>query len=262
MSDHRTPSNVIEVGDGFWNLRGSFKLGGVLDVGTQASLVRTRDGYVMLDAIELSDETRGWLDARTRGGEDLAAVIHLHPFHTVFVRGLHALYPQAALYGTARHAAKLPDLPWQALHAEDPALHARFADDLRFSVPRGVDFIPANESLHFASVLAFHPASKTLHVDDTLVYLRLPRPLRALKRDVMRLHPTLPQVLQRRPGAAADFRDWTRELVADCRGVDNLCAAHSASLLGRDGGPPIAERVQRAVDQVAGKVAAHERKYG
>ncbi|MFW6066930.1 MAG: hypothetical protein ACOC97_01225 [Myxococcota bacterium] len=254
---------MIEVGDGFWNIRGSFKIGGVVDVGTQASLVRTNDGYVILDACDFSDETRRWIDAQTRGGEDLVAVLHLHPFHTVFARALHQLYPKVPLYGTARHATKLPDLPWQPSRTEDPELHARFSGDLTFSVPRGVAFIPANESLHFASVLAFHPASRTLHVDDTLTYVRLPKLLRPFKRDLMMLHPALAKVLEPRSGAVSEFRDWTRELVERCRGVDNLCAAHSACLLARDdSGPPIAERVQAAVEKVAGTLAAHERKHG
>lgn len=263
MSTPSLPADVIEVGDGFWNIRGSFKIGGIVDVGTQASLVRTGEGYLILDACELKDETRGWLDAQTDGGRRVRAVLHLHPFHTVFARRLHERYPKAPLYGTARHAAKLPGLPWEMLRTEDPALHARFADDLAFSVPRGVDFIPDNESLHFTSVLAFHPASKTLHVDDTLIYMELPRLLRSLKRDLLRLHPTLPKVLERRPGAVADFREWTRDLVERCRSMDNLCAAHSAVLLGRHHrGPPLAERVQAAVDAVSGKLAAHERKHG
>lgn len=259
MTHDPTPSDVIEVADGFWNIRGSFKLGGVVEIGTQASLVRAKDGYVMLDACELTDAARRFVDERTGGGETLRAVLHLHPFHTVFARRLHEIYPGATLYGTARHAQKLPDLPWDALHTEDAALHARFADDFAFSVPRGVDFIPADERLHFASVLAFHPGSKTLHVDDTLMYLRLPKMLRPFKRDLLMLHPALSKVLERRPGAVADFRDWCRELVERCGGVDNLCAAHAATLLGRDNpGPTVAARVRAAVDKVETKLAAHK----
>lgn len=264
MTNGSVPSNVIEVGDGFWNIRGSFKVGGVVDVGTQASLVRlSGGGFAMLDACQLSEETRAFIDGLTDGGAGLRAVIHLHPFHTVFARRVHGFYPKAAQYGTARHAAKLPDLPWEALRTESPELHARFADDFDFSVPRGVDFIPDNEMLHFASVLVFHRGTKTLHVDDTVMYLRLPKLLRPFKRDLTMLHPALPKVLERRPGAVVDFRNWTRELVGRCRGVDNLCAAHSATLLGRDNpGPTIAERVQLAVDKVQGKLAVHERKHG
>jgi hypothetical protein len=44
----------------------------------------------------------------------------------------------------------------QALRTEDPELHAQFAEDFEFSVPRGVDFISANENVHFSSVLVLH----------------------------------------------------------------------------------------------------------
>ena len=101
----------------------------------------------------------------------LEAVLHLHPFHTVHVRAAHELFPSAKLYGTARHADKLGDLPWEPLHTEDAELHSAFAEDLAFSVPRGVDFVSSDPNLHFSSVLALHRASKTLHVDDTLVAL-------------------------------------------------------------------------------------------
>jgi len=258
------PRNVIEVADGFWNIRGSFMIAGIYDLGTHASLVRRASGkYLLLDACAFSDETQRWLRELTRDGEDLEAILHLHPFHTLHVRAIHEAFPNAKLHGTARHQDKLGDLPWQPLRTDDARLHAVFGADLGFSVPRGVDFIPQNEKFHFASVLAFHHASKTLHVDDTLLYLRVPCPFRLFKPDLTRLHPTLASVLERRPGAAADFRAWGRELVEAARNVQNLCAAHSAVLLARkNNGPSIGARVEAAVRNVSGKLAAHEHKYG
>ncbi|CAN5925248.1 hypothetical protein BH11MYX4_BH11MYX4_42480 [soil metagenome] len=250
--------------DGFWNIRGSFMIAGFYDLGTQASLVRRASGkFVVLDSCSIADDTRRWIHAQTRDGDDIEAILNLHPFHTLHVRSLHEAYPRAKLYGTARHRAKLADLPWQPLLTEDPALHEAFREDLGFSVPRGVDFIPKNENLHFSSVLAFHHASKTLHVDDTLLYMRVPWPFRLFKPDVTRLHPTLGAVLERRAGAAADFRAWARELVERTRDVQNLCAAHSTALLaGKNEGASIAARVEAAVRAVEGKLQAHERKFG
>ena len=258
------PRNVIEVADGFWNIRGSFMIAGIYDLGTHASLVRRASGkYVILDACAIADDTRRWIDEETRNGEDVEAIVHLHPFHTLHVQSLHEAYPRAKLYGTARHRRKAPALPWEAVLTEDAALNELFRDDLAFSVPRGVELIPANESLHFSSVLAFHHASRTLHVDDTLLYMHLPWPVRLFKPDVTRLHPALAEVLEHRPGAAADFRSWCRELVDRCRDVENLCAAHSTVLLaGNNDGASIVARVETAVQNVEGKLAAHERKYG
>ena len=258
------PASVVEVGPGLWNIRGSYKIAGVIQLGTQCSLVERGSGsFVFLDTCDLSDATRQWLLERTGNGKRVEAILNLHPFHTVYVQAQHEVFPEAKLYGTARHAARLSELPWQELRTEDEALHRLFADDLTFSVPRGVDFIPEDENLHFASVLAFHARSKTLHVDDTLVSLRLPWLLRAFVRPEVAFHFTLPKVLERRAGAVKDFRAWAKELVEQSRGIENLCAAHLGNLLARDNdGPPLSERIERALGKVEGKLAAHEAKFG
>jgi hypothetical protein len=259
-----TPSNVIAVGDGFHNLRGKLVVRGILPVGTQASLVRRKNGkYLLLDAIALDDETRRWVLGQTDGGRAIEAVLHLHPFHTIFVRGFHEAFPHAKLYGTARHRRRAPDLKWETERTDDAALHEMFADDLAFTVPRGVHLIPANENLHFSSVLAFHPASKTLHVDDTLNFVRLPFPFSLFKNEMLGFHPTLAKVLEERAGAANDFRDWVKELVERLRSVENLCAAHTAVLLARDvEGPSIADRVKQAARSLESKLAAHAARFG
>jgi hypothetical protein len=263
VHDETLPPEVLAVGGGFWNLRGSFKVGGLVEIGTQASLVRRANGrYLLLDACALSEGAERWVRAETEDGAAIEAVLHLHPFHTIHVRSMHARFPHARLHGTARHRRKAPELPWDSLRTEEPELHARYAEDLQLTVPRGVELIPDNEHLHFSSVLALHPASRTLHVDDTLGVLRPPAVLRAVVPDGVHFHPTLARVLERRPGAAADFRAWAGELVSLCRDVDNLCAAHTAPLLGRDNrGPSIAERVERALAKVEPTLRRHERRW-
>lgn len=255
---------MISVADGFWNIRGSFKIGGILDVGTQVSLVRRSNGkLIFLDSYSLSAPVKQQLDELTRGGEDVEAILNVHPFHTLHVARMHSLYPRARLYGTARHLARLPDLPWQPLRVEDPALHAELAADLEFSVPRGVDLISADENVHFSSVLVLHRATQTIHVDDTLTYLRLPRWLRLLGwQDRMSFHPTLAKALQRRPEAAQEFRGWAQELAARWADAQNLCAAHVTPLLQRDNpGAPIRARILTALERAEGTLSAHERRF-
>lgn len=254
---------AIEVDDGFWNLRGSYRVAGILELGTHMSLVRRANGrYLALDACGLVPETRALLDEKTRGGEDLDAFLHLHPFHTLHVRALHQLYPRARLHGTARHHAHLADLPWEALRTEDPALHAHFAADLDFTVPRGVDLVTPNPRVHFGSVLAIHRATRTLHVDDTLIHARLPRALRAFARDVTRFHPGLGSALRREPGAADAFRSWARELIDLAATLRNLCAAHTSTLLARSNtGLPIAARIEDALRRAERTLRAHEREH-
>lgn len=259
-----TNRHVIDVDDGFWNIRGSFKVAGILEIGTQMSLVRLVSGrYVLLDACGLGPEARSLIDEKTRGGEELDAVLHLHPFHTLYVRELHQLYPRAKLYGTARHHTEQADLPWQPLKVEDPALHEQFAADFDFSVPDGVDLVTPDPHVHFGSVLAIHRATQTLHVDDTVFYTRLPGPLRLFGRDVTRFHPALGKALRRQPGAASAFRAWARGLIERAATVQNLCAAHRTTLLARDNndGPPLAARLEDALKRAEGTLQTHERKH-
>ena len=71
--------------------------------------------------------------------------------------------------------AKAPELPWQDLRVDSTdALSAEFAGEIAFSVPDGVDFISDVPNVHFSSVLAYHAASQTIHVDDTFNHPSLP----------------------------------------------------------------------------------------
>jgi len=256
--------SLLQISDDFWNVRGSFKIAGLIDIGTQASLVRLASGkFVFLDSYTLGAGVADEVDELTRGGKDVAAVLNLHPFHTVHVEWMHGRYPKARHYGTARHLARFPDLKWQKELIEDPAAQSLFGDDFEFSVPRGVDFISDDENLHFSSVLAYHRASRTIHVDDTLMYIKLPLLMRFFGlREAFSFHLTLAKVLQKRPGAAQEFRDWASELAEDWQDAENLCAAHTATLLGEDNDTPIAERIRRALARVEPTLKTHEQKYG
>lgn len=255
---------LLQVADGFWNIRGDFKLGGVLNIGTQASLVQRANGkFLLLDAYTLQGEVKRRVDALTDNGAALDAIINLHPFHTVHVAPVHAQFPRARLYGTRRHRERFPELPWQAELSESAACAALFAEDFDFSVPAGVDFISSNENLHFSSVLAYHRASKTIHSDDTLMYLRLPGALGRLKPPQVGFHPTLAKTLEKRPGAAQAFRDWANALAERWAAAENLCAAHTAALLGRDNtGPSVAERMRAALGKVEKTLRKHEQTFG
>ena len=257
--------DIIQVADSFWNLRGSYKIGGIIDVGTQASLVRRANGkFLFLDAYTLSDSVLREINARTDEGRGVEAIINLHPFHTLHVRAMHRAFPHARLYGTARHRSQLPDLPWEPTASEDPAIHALFAEDLEFSVPRGVDFISADENVHLSSLLAVHRASRTLHVDDTFTYMPLPWPIRLLAPvGLVRVHMSLPKALERRAGAARDFRRWVEELAERCHGVENMCAAHSGALLiAKTPRTSIPVLLRNALTKAEKTLSAHERQYG
>jgi len=258
MSEH-----ILQISDDFWNIRGDFKIAGVINIGTHASLVRRDNGkFVLLDAYTLQGDVKEQVDAVSNDGDDIEAIINLHPFHTVHVQNAHEQFPGAKLYGTQRHIDKFPDLPWQAELSESAACAKLFANEFEFSIPAGVDFISSNEHLHFSSVLAYHKASKTIHSDDTLMYLQLPGLLGKLKAPKVEFHMTLAKTLERRAGAAQDFRDWVTHLAEQWSDAENLCAAHSAVLLdGENDGASIAERILAALQDVERTLRLHEKKY-
>jgi hypothetical protein len=245
---------IIPIADGFWNIRGPFK-SGPLQVGSHCSLARLSDGgFVLLSSYAPSDEVLSEIHRITNDGADIRAILNLHPFHTVHVKRVHALFPKAKLHGTDRHVEKAPELPWQDERTTDPALHKRFSDDLWLSVPRGVEFVASDPRLHFSSVVAIHRPSRTLHVDDTLVHNPLP-----LVGGVI-FHPTLAKVLEKRPGAAAEFRAWAESLIEACGAVEHLCTAHMPALPKLRGS--VQQTIRSALERVDKTLVRHERRWG
>jgi hypothetical protein len=254
---------ILRISDTFWNIRGEFKVFGLLNIGTQASLVRRGNGkYVLLDAYTLQGDIKQQVDSLTNNGTDIEAIINLHPFHTMHVEKAHADYPNAKLYGTQRHIDKFPDLPWQLELTHSNEFARLFSEDFEFSVPRGVDFISNNENLHFSSVLVYHLASKTIHVDDTLMFLRLPGLLGVMKSPEVSFHMTLSRTLEPRKGAADDFRLWVAQIAEQWSGAEVLCAAHSQTLMVKDKSPSIAAMIMTALQREEKILNAHRKKFG
>lgn len=254
---------VIKISDDFWNIRGEFRVFGVLNIGTQASLVKRKNGkFVLLDAYTFEEKVKQQIDALTNNGSEIEAIINLHPFHTLHVANAHEAYPMAKLYGTQRHIDKYPDLPWQNELTNSLEFAGKYKDDFEFSVPRGVDFISKNEHLHFASVLAYHMASKTIHVDDTLMYFKLPGVFAAIKKPEVSFHMTLAKTLERRPGASDDFRLWVAEIAEQWCDAEVLCAAHSHTLIARQQTPSIAAMIMMALERVGSVLNKHKNTFG
>lgn len=243
---------IIDLGGGFWSIRGSFRLHNLVQIGTQASLVRLSDGrFVLLDAYTLPDDLLGQIHDLTSGGRDIDAIINVHPFHTIHVSAAHAQFPHARLYGTARHIGRASELPWQAVRVEDPDFGEAFAGELEFSIPDGVDFISANPNVHFSSALVYHPASKTIHADDTLS--------RFTALTGLRFHPTLALALKREPGAADRFTAWAEDLIERWGAARNICTAHAATLRDQD---DLAGQLRAALGHTAIVRRIHRRRFG
>ena len=262
MNDHSSsrvrPGDFIDLGNGFWNARGSFKIGGVLEAGTQASLVALPGGsFLWLDSITLTGEALERAMALTEGGARVEAILNLHPFHTLHCEWASRNFPNATLYGSRRHKEQRPDLDWAEEPVESDMVAARYADTLAFSLPRGVDYISQNQNVHFSSLLAFHRASGTIHSDDTLSYARLPFPISLIKEETpIFFHPTLGKALEKRAGAAADFRNWARELGREWASARQLCAAHNGICEFRGGN--VTAQIEQALKRVESTLARHE----
>jgi hypothetical protein len=79
-------SSILKVAESFVNIRGSFKVG-PLDVGTQCSLVKRKNGkWMMLDCVKLEPDVKLEVDQLTNNGADLESIVNLHPFHTVRIQ--------------------------------------------------------------------------------------------------------------------------------------------------------------------------------
>ncbi|CAM3071135.1 hypothetical protein PANO111632_01260 [Paracoccus nototheniae] len=246
---------IHDLGNGFWSIRGDLRIGGVLNVGTQAALVRLASGgFVMLDSYPLRGAVREQVMVLTDQGRDMRAVLNLHPFHTLHCAATAQDFPQAPLFGSHRHRLRHPGLNWRPEPVESPEVAAMFAADLTFSLPRGIDYVSRDERVHAGSLLAWHPASRTLHVDDTINLMPVPRLLRPLVRNPrVFLHPTLPRALLPQAGAVRDFRDWLHGLAALTRDLRWLCAAHSGLRDFAPGqfGPELLAAFRRIEDRLA-----------
>lgn len=246
----------------YWNLRGTFKVAGVLDVGTHLSLVRRCNGrFLVLDSYTPDDAQRQQLLQLTAGGTLVDAILNVHPFHTLHCDALHQLLPAARLIGTARHRQRAPHLPWDAGVIEDVATQADFAEDLDFSIPAGLDLVTDDDSVHASSVLVRHRRSGIVHVDDTLTVLAAPGVLgKWLPQSRLKFHPRLPRALQARPGAADAFERWASALAERWAGTPFVCAAHSAVReLPAEGWR---NEMRNALQQVQGALNRHRHRHG
>ncbi len=227
-------NKIYDLGAGFWNIRGSFRIGGILDIGTQCSLVQLQSGkFIFLDSYELTGNVRNQVMALTNDGQDVEAVLNLHPFHTLHCAQMAKDFPQAIFYGSSRHPEQVPEVSWADDLVESDAVAKRYPE-LEFSIPKGIYYIAPNEKIHAGSLLAYHPASRSLHVDDT--FMSPPAKVLEAVLPKLLLHPTTKQALKDEPDAGKQYCDWATELAREWRDVHNFCAAHSSLIKFEMGG--------------------------
>lgn len=216
---------IYDLGAGFWSIRGSFIKNGILDIGVQCALVKLSSGrFIFLDSYTLTDDVRAQVMALTNDGQDVEAVLNVHPFHTVHCDQMAKDFPQATFYGSRRHPKQAPNVQWSNDLVESDAVAERYPE-LEFSLPKGIYYIAPDESVHASSLLVFHPASLSIYVDDTF---EIPpsKLINTVQAD-LGLHPTTLKALKDEPNAGKEYCDWATQLAHKWRDVRNFCGAHS-----------------------------------
>ena len=237
---------IIDLGSGFWNIRGTFRIGGVLNIGTQCSLVKLASGrFIFLDSYALTGDVRDEVMALTNNGQDVEAILNVHPFHTASCVQM----AKATMYGSSRHHKKMPEIKWAEDLVESEAVAQRYPE-LKFSLSEGVHYISPNEMIHAGSLLAYHPASQSLHVDDT--FMSPPMKLLEAVLPELILHPTTKKALTNEPNAGAHYCDWATNLAHEWRDVRNFCAAHSYLVRFKEG--EFEKALLKAIDKARPKL--------
>jgi len=233
-----TEEDLIQVGPGFWNIRGHFKLIlGLIDIGTHMSIARLSTGkFLVIDTIPLTPKIKSEIDKLTENGSKIEAVLATHPFHTLAFPAFHEAYPNAKYYGTPRHIKKQPELKW-AGDLDDCKIRSLWSPEIEMRIPDGSEFVaptPENSN-HFSCVFVFHAQSGTIHVDDTIMIGSNPGILLKIagyKHGSMSFHPSIKSVgLKPTPEAPYQFRDWIQALIKDWN-FDNIVSAHMGNKIG------------------------------
>lgn len=241
--------SITDLGSGFWNIRGSFRLGDIIDVGTQCSLVQLNSGnFIFLDSYELKGDVRDEVMTLTDNGKKVEAVLNVHPFHTTHCAQMAQDFPEATFYGSRRRE-QVPEVNWADELVESDAVTRRYPA-LEFSLPKGIYYIAPDDKIHTGSLLAFHPASKSLHVDDTFVTPPI-KLLDAVMPEVL-LHPSTKDALLDEPDAGKQYCDWALDIADKWGDTRNFCAAHTHRIEFKAG--EFGQALTKAIDKARPKL--------
>lgn len=243
---------IHDLGAGFWSIRGSFVRDNIIDIGNQSALVKLASGkFILLDSYTLTGEVRAQVMALTDNGQDIEAVLNVHPFHTVHCARVAKDFPHATFYGSARHHKEVPEVDWSEDYVESKAVAERYPE-LEFSVSKGIYYIAPDDSIHSGSLLVFHPASQSLYVDDTIQ--TPPSKLFDEVQADINLHATTLKALIDEPNAGKDYCDWAIKLAHDWRETRHFCSAHSGLVVFAEG--EFEEKLLAAIDKARSTLEA------
>jgi len=238
MENSNHPGRLQEVAPGFFNARGTLKIAmGLIDIGNQMSLIKLESGkFLVIDALPLDPKLKSEIDQLTANGANIEAFLATHPFHTLHIKPFYNAYPNIPYYGCPRHLKKFPEIKW-AGDLNVCATRNKWNPEIETKIPSGSEFVAPlpEKSNHFSSVFVLHKASKTIHIDDTIMYSVDPGFLLKLggfKKGTMCFHTSIKGAgLLPNPDAPYQFRDFIAEMLKDWD-FENICTAHFGNKIG------------------------------
>lgn len=274
--------HLVEMGPGFWNLQGSFKVaGGLVDIGNHMSFIRLGSGKILIvDFLgsfspneAVAAEVQREVDLLTNKGEHIEAVVFTHPFHTGGVLRFRREYPDVPAYGAPRHLTEFPEVRWSGV-LTDESVRSLWEPEVSLRIPSGTEFVapvpPASN--HLSTCLAYHRPSRTLHVDDFFncfdrIWERMGKTAWAVckacrvKEGRLSFHPSLLSSglkgSAENPGKLLAFM---QEILCQWSEMENICTAHNGVVRGA-----ASEKVRQLVEatepqlrKLAGKLAKGE----
>ncbi|KAJ3086539.1 hypothetical protein HK100_008670 [Physocladia obscura] len=259
MSSVKT--KIKEIGPGCFNLRGPFKALGLIELGTHMTFILLSSGkFVAFSTVQIDAAAKVEIDALTDNGKLLEAVVATNAHHTLSFSAFHALYPNAAFYGTPRHIRKFNDIPWKG-DVSDTAVSGLWEPEISLkNTDTGIiwDEPSKPEFNHFPGVIVYHRGSKTLFCDDSLIVVTKPNfvlkaALGVKKPNDVAFAPTLFTALTSTADAPQQFYNWIIALLDDWD-VENIATAHGGTIVG-GGSAGLREALDRIADGKLGKIA-------
>uniref|UniRef100_A0A7S4P470 Metallo-beta-lactamase domain-containing protein n=1 Tax=Paramoeba aestuarina TaxID=180227 RepID=A0A7S4P470_9EUKA len=242
------PSETWGLEGGFWNVRASFKVKSILEIGTHMSIIRLQNGkFLVIDTVPLDPRLKEEFDQLTNNGKDIEAVIATHPFHTLAFPAFREAYPDAPFYGCPRHLRTQPELKWEG---EISQHLCRWKEDVEMRIPAGCEYVaPVPEaSNHFVSVWVLAKKQKCVHVDDTLNYFADPNLLMkvaGVHKEELMFHPSMKGPgLYPTPEAPEQFKQWVLKVIQEWE-FEAVCTAHR-DILPRGGRQKLAKALNAA----------------
>ena len=226
------------IGPNFWNVRSKLLYKGIVDIGTQMSIIRLiNEKFIILSTIPLNQLMKQEIKELTNNGTLIEAVIATHPFHTLSFISFYETFQNEntsiAYYGTPRHLKIIDKIPWKGSISDENIRNQWINDSIHMKIPNGCEFNEPKDTNHFSSVLIYHKISNTIHIDDTFLYTN-PEYVSFfmscclnIEINTLKIHRSFKEALD----YPLLFIEWFKILLNEWIDIKNIVFAHNGLLL-------------------------------